>query len=85
MNEQLTYSEHLKLLVKNAEDRIVDWKLQLADYNKHRMDMEWFKDMLRECKNADEKSLKDLREELTYFNQGLNPPFCYPVYMRNKQ
>lgn len=84
MNE-LSYSDNLKQLVKNAEERIVSWKALLADCHKSKIDSEWYKEMLRDGKNSDEMSLKNMREELTYFNQGLNPPFCYPQYLNPKQ
>jgi hypothetical protein len=72
-------SEFLKLLVKRSEERIADYKEQLASYHKDRVDAEWFKEMLRDGKNRDEQWLKSCREELTNLNQGLNPNFCYPA------
>ena len=75
--------EHLKNIVKRAEERIANWKEQLTDYHKNKFDIEWYKDLLREGKNRDETLLKNMREELTYFNQGLNPPFCYPNFNQN--
>lgn len=78
---ELSHSQHLKLLVKNAEERIISWKELLADCNKNKINSDWYKDMLRECKNSDEKFLKQIREELTNYNQSLNPSFCYPVFV----
>ena len=80
----MTYQESLKYFIKRAEERIVDWKQQLADFHKEKLTDEEYKNILRDGKNWDETWLKKLREELTYFNQGLNPPYCYPSYMRNK-
>lgn len=68
--QKLPHVEWLKYIVKRTEERIVDWKKQLADYHKNKIDAEWFKEMLRDSKNWDEKWLKDLREELTNLNQG---------------
>lgn len=76
----LSYADHLKNLVKNAEERIVSWKELLADCHKSKIDLEWYKEMLRDGKNRDETWLKNLREELTNFNQGLNPPSFYTKY-----
>jgi hypothetical protein len=91
MTEQLTKEqyvllpcgEQLKYLIKRSEERILDWKKQLENYHKDRLNDEGFKEMLREGKNSDEKWLKRLRDEATHHNQGLNPPFCYPDYKSN--
>jgi len=77
---KLTYQELLKYFIKRAEDRIIEWKQQLAEYHKEKWTDEGYKDILRDGKNRDETWLKDIREELTNFNQGLNPPSFYTKY-----
>lgn len=82
---KLSYGDSLKYLIKRAEERVQEWKRMLGDCHKAGIEDEEYKDILRYGKNLDEKILKELREEITYFNQGLNPPYCYPDYRRNKE
>lgn len=98
--ENLTYSQHLSMLIKNSEERIVFYKKTLEDVNKNKLIIDsnfgisqeeldkftvWFKLNLRELKNKEEKDLKELVEEKTYYNQGLNPPSFYKNWKKQKK
>lgn len=82
------YHTHLKNLVRNNEDRYIDSKKQLEDLFKSsksytKEDLDWLKEFWRESKNTAESELKQNQKELTYYNQGMNPPFCYPYKNSN--
>lgn len=75
----------LKTLIKNAEDRVTDYKKMLEDVHKDKINfpqtddfVNWYKLFLRENKNFEQIWLKELVEERTNEKEGLNPPFCYP-------
>lgn len=79
----------LKHLIKFTEERYISYKKMLEDVFKDKVSFppgdeftEWYKELLREGKNREEGLLKDLREEIEYFRQGMNPPFCYGSYKR---
>jgi DNA-binding protein YbaB len=79
----IDYHTHLKTLVRNSEDRYIDSKKQLEDLFKYsklydKEDLDWLKEFWRESKNKAESELKQNQKELTHYNQGMNPPFCYP-------
>jgi len=67
------YEQSLRYFIRNLEERIVFYKKLLED----RIEDVWLKDTVRNSKNSEEAYLKELREELTYYRQGLNPPYCY--------
>lgn len=74
----------LKELIKNTEERVASYKKMLEDVSRDKINfpptdefVEWYKSFLREFKNLEQSLLKDLVEEKTNENQGLNPPFCY--------
>ena len=74
----------LKELIKNSEERVLSLKKMLEDVGRDKTNfpptdefIEWYKTFLRETKNFEQIRLKDLVEEKTNENQGLNPPFCY--------
>jgi len=74
------YEDHLRNLIRNQEERYIWYKGELEHLYKTgiiKQDPEWIK-TLKELKNEEEGRLKRTREELTYYRQGLNPPFCYP-------
>jgi len=84
-----TYEEQLKDFVKNSEEIYISYKKMLENVFKDKTNFppgdeftEWYKELLREGKNRSESDLKNHREELIYFRQGMNPPFCYRVYKR---
>jgi len=79
----------LKTLIKNSEERVVDYKKMLEEVHKDKINFPpnseltvWYKTFLRENKNSEQLWLKELIEERTYENEGLNPPFYYPEYWR---
>lgn len=89
MEANKLYEEHLKEFVRSTEERYISYKKMLEDMFKHKDSFpqgdeltEWYKELLRDGKNRAESDLKTLREELTDYRQGLNPPFCYNVYKR---
>lgn len=76
----------LKTLIKNAEERVADYKKMLEDVHKDKINFPptyeqivWYKSLLRENKNSEQIWLKKLIEQKTYENEGLNPPCCYPI------
>lgn len=84
------YEEMLKTFVRNTEERYIWYKNQLESVFKDKTSFpsgdelaEWYKEHLREWKNISESSLKKLREELTNFRQGLNPPYLYNYKRKN--
>jgi hypothetical protein len=85
----LPHEEFLKHLIKFTEERYISYKKMLEDLFKNKDIFppgdeftEWYKELLREGKNREEGDLKELRLEMEYHRQGLNPPFCYPEYKR---
>lgn len=70
-----------KHLIKRSEDRLVSFKRMLAEAYKEKYP-DWFKEELRDAKNAEMRFLKSIVEEREYEIQGLNPPFCYPEYYK---
>ena len=77
-----TYS--LSELIRNHEGILKETKNLLEEINRNKNIYNptdefviWFKQHLREFKNEVESTLKQLIEEKTYENQGLNPPYCY--------
>ncbi len=81
----------LKTLIKNAERRLYDIKKMLEEIHKDKTSFPpqdelvvWFKTHLRDVKNSEQTRLKDLVEERTNENEGLNPPWFYPEYWKNK-
>lgn len=71
-------------LIRNSEQRLLNYKKLLEEVNKNKDIYNpnddfiiWYKDFLRENKNREQIWLRNLIEEKTYINQGLNPPFCY--------
>jgi len=81
-------------LIKNTEARYIDYGKMLAELYKEKAEwektpegaefFEWYKSMLRDYKNMEEKTLKELRLEQEHARQGLNPPFCYPDFKRKQ-
>jgi hypothetical protein len=73
----------LPKLIKNSEDRFKSYKQLLESvYKDTEFDKEsdfyiWYIKYLREMKNMEESWLKELIDEKTNYNGGLNPPFCY--------
>lgn len=77
----------LKSLIRNYEEHIKSYGEMLKDVSIKRKEYDmlfgieftdWFKNDCREQLNECKNFLKDLVKEQTYFNQGFNPPFCYP-------
>jgi hypothetical protein len=74
----------LKVLIRNSEERVKSYKTLLEQVNRDKNSFPpgnefviWYKSILRENKNREEKWLKDLIDERTFENQKLNPPFLY--------
>ncbi len=74
----------LKLMIKNSEERNDSYKKLLENVYKDKVSFPaddelviWYKSWLRDNKNSEQGWLKDLVEEKTNHNEGLNPPFCY--------
>ena len=82
----------MKNLIKNTEERIAWYKTQLGNISRYKKDYidediskedyEWYKDYIRDQKSTNERFLKELVEEQTYLNQGLNPPFYYKKFKK---
>jgi hypothetical protein len=86
----MTSAEELTSLIKNAEERVLSYKQLLEEVSRNKKIFSgeddlivWFKNLLREAKNFEQNRLKDLVEEKTYLNSGLNPPYCY-LKLKNK-
>ena len=80
----LPEEEFLKHLIKFCEERYIWYKKQIEFVYKKSEKIPaddelsiWFKDHLREMKNFEQSRLKELRIEIEYLRQNLNPPFCY--------
>lgn len=87
---KMPQEDFLKHLVRFTEERYIWYKKQLewvfkdkAVWNPEDEFTIWYREFLREQKNNEEIDLKELRLELEYLRQGMNPPFCYP-YDRKK-
>jgi len=85
------YEQELKIFIRDTEARYIDYKKMLEGTFKDKSNFppedeftEWYKDLLKYGKKVEESALKDLKEELTYFRQELNPPFYYPDYWKQK-
>jgi hypothetical protein len=83
MDIQDQYEVFLKKIVHDAEQRYIWYKKQMGELHKMKLDMDdpfnaWYKEFLREMKNSEEAWLNKSRDEVTFYRQGLNPPFCYP-------
>jgi len=86
--------DFLRPLIKNTEARYIDYGKMLAELYKEKAEwektpegaefFEWYKTLLRDGKNDEERILKKLRLEQEYARQGLNPPFCYPDFKRKQ-
>lgn len=81
--------DFLRPLIKNTEARYIDYGKMLAALYKEKDEydvefFEWYKALLRDGKNDEERLLKKLRLEQEYARQGLNPPFCYPDFKRKQ-
>jgi len=71
-------------MIKASEDRNASYKKLLEDVHKDKVSFPsgdelviWYREFLRERKNIEQKHLKDLVEEKTNHNEGLNQPFLY--------
>jgi len=69
--------QYLKFIIRKTEERFLSYKKLLEDAFKSKIDLEWYKEHLREMKNYEEHSLKVLNAEMTLSNYGANPPFFY--------
>jgi hypothetical protein len=85
----MTQEEILRHLIRFAEERYISYKNMLESMFKNKDSFppgdeftEWYKELLREGKNREEGFLKELRMEMEYFRQGMNPPYCYTTYKR---
>lgn len=81
----------LKLIIKNAEVRIKEYSELMKDIgmNKQIFDPNdefviWFRSYVRELLNEEKVRLKDMVEEQTHINQGLNPPSFYTLRKTEK-
>lgn len=81
------YEESLKQSVRFYEATYIDYTKMLELMFRDRTNFLsadeftiWYKDLLREGKNSSKIHMEQAREELTYYRQELNPPFCYPDY-----
>lgn len=73
------HREHLRTMVRNTEGRYLYYKSELESLYKSglaKTDPAWMTS-LKEMGKLEEKQLKSYREEIEFYNQGLNPPFCY--------
>jgi len=75
---------YLKKLYNNAEARYIWYKQELEACYKDRINFPptdklalWYKIYLKDCKAIEEHNMKQLKEELEYLNEGLNPPNMY--------
>ena len=80
--EIMAYS--LTKLISNTEERTMCYKQLLEEVGRDKEHFPptdefviWFKSHLREEKSRNQSLLKELIEEKTYENEGLNPPYCY--------
>jgi len=87
----MTYEEELKGFIRRSEERFIWYKQELANVFKDKTTFppgdeftEWYKEFLRENKNREEQWLKANQEEILYFRQGLNPPYCYSNTRKRK-
>lgn len=87
--QSMPNDEFLKHLIKFTEERYISYKKMLENIFKDKENFpigdeftEWYKESLRESKNREETSLKELHLELEHHRHGLNPPYCYPDYKR---
>jgi hypothetical protein len=78
------YEDGLKRSIRIYENLAIDYSKMLEGLFKDKIVFSpeqevtvWYKAYLREEKNSVDKYLKELREELTNYRQGLNPPYCY--------
>lgn len=85
----LSEEERLRHFIKFAEERYIWYKKQLEWVHKDKEiwppeeeNTIWYKEMLRENKNREEGDLKGLQLEMLHCKQGMNPPYCYPSYVR---
>ena len=85
----MTQEEILKYCIKKTEERYISYKKMLEDIFKDKINfpigdelVDWYKDLLREGKNKEEGSLKELHLEIVHLRQGINPPYCYSTYKR---
>ena len=74
----------LKTLIRNTEERIVDYKNILKDIGQNKKlfltddeSLEFYKSYVRDMKNKEEINLKKLVDERKFENENLNPTFCY--------
>ena len=74
----------LKKYIQSTEERVLSYKNLIEDVARNRTIFSpidefviKFKEHIREMKNYEERMLKKYREEKTFENQGLNPPWCY--------
>lgn len=85
--------EFLRHLIKFTEERYLSYKKLLEELHKEirtnppttdseKEFIEWYRGLLRDGKNREESTLKELRTEIEYHRQGMNPPWCYPDYKR---
>jgi rubrerythrin len=64
-----------RVSIASGEERVKSYKDLLTEVFKNKdIYPEWYKDLLREMKNYEEKRLKELREENEYLKAGMNPP-----------
>jgi len=85
INPPITEQDFLRPLITNGEKRLIYYKKLLEEVHRDKITwppddefVKWFKDFLRDNKNEEEQLLKKYRKEMTYANQGLNPPRFYP-------
>jgi hypothetical protein len=76
--------EILKNQIRKSEERFIWYKKELGFVFQNKesfppddKNTEWYKEILRENKNREEQWLKANQDEILYFRQGLNPPYCY--------
>ena len=80
----------LRKLIKTTEERYLSYKKMLEYMFKDKIsfplndiNVEWYKELLRDGKNQEEGILKELRLELEYHRSGLNPPTFYKYLIKN--
>lgn len=72
-------------MINEIEIRHTNYKKLLEEINRDKVNfppadelVAWYKELVRDFKNSNEKWLKKLVTERAYENQGLNPPNYYP-------
>lgn len=70
---------HYKKLIVNTESRVVYYKKLMGDIHRDvSLQIDWFKEHVRDALNFEQRLLKELREEYQWYKDGVEPPFKKP-------